>query len=152
VTALPNSSRKQSLDYKLRKFIEGAELPQPEAHYTWRTIFSDKEKAQVLSGDFLKTIREGDAAACYRRHFTDAKAVSEVDKIFYTDFKTFLPDSILPKVDSMTMAHSLEAREPLLDYRLVELSANIPAGLKIKGLDTKYIFKQAMARHLPRQI
>lgn len=152
VAALPNSSRKQSLDYKLKKFIEGAELPPDEAHYTWRTIFSDKEKPQVLSRDFLKTIQEVDTAACYRRYFSNAKAFSEMDRIFYADFKVFLPDSILPKVDSMTMAHSLEARVPFLDYRLVELSANIPEGLKIKGLDTKYIFKQAMARYLPRQI
>jgi asparagine synthase (glutamine-hydrolysing) len=152
VAALPNSNGKQSLDYKLKKFIEGAELPPDKAHYTWRTIFSDMEKSRVLSDDFLATIQEHDSAVSYRRYFANANALSEMDKIFYSDFKVFLADSILAKVDSMTMAHSLEAREPLLDYRLVELSASIPAGLKIKGRETKYIFKTAMAPHLPRQI
>jgi asparagine synthase (glutamine-hydrolysing) len=152
VAAMPHSLSKQSLDYKLRKFIEGAELPPAKAHYTWRTIFSDQDKPQLLSRDFLKTIDDVETADCFQRYFTEAKAVSEMNKIFYADFKVFLPDSILPKVDSMTMAHSLEAREPLLDYRLVELSTHIPERLKIKGLDTKYIFKQAMARYLPRQI
>jgi asparagine synthase (glutamine-hydrolysing) len=52
----------------------------------------------------------------------------------------------------MAMAHSLEVREPLLDYRLVELSATIPDLLKVKGWKTKYIFKKAMALHLPHQI
>ena len=152
VAVLPTSSRKQSLDYMLKKFIEGAEFPPDKAHYTWRTIFSDEEKSRVLSDDFLETIHLNDTAACYHYHFANAKALLEMDKIFYADFKVFLADSILTKVDNMTMAHSLEARVPLLDYRLVELSANIPPSLKIKGLNTKYIFKQAMARYLPRQI
>jgi len=152
VAAMPHSSRKQSFDYKLRKFIEGAELPPAHAHYIWRTIFSDQEKPQVLSRDFLNTLQEKDTAGCFRRHFANAKASSEMGRIFYTDFKVFLPDSILPKVDTMTMAHSLEAREPLLDYRLVELSSSIPDSLKIKGFDTKYILKQALAPYLPRQI
>jgi len=150
--ALPSSSRKESFDYKLRKFIEGADFPPDKAHYTWRTIFSDHEKLQVLSPDFLETVQDQDSADCYRKQFADAKASSEMDKIFYSDFKVFLADSILAKVDSMTMANSLEAREPLLDYRLVELSARIPASMKIKGLDTKHIFKKAMAPHLPRSI
>jgi asparagine synthase (glutamine-hydrolysing) len=152
VAALPNSSRKQSFDFKLKKFIAGAEFSPDKAHYAWRTIFSDEEKMQVLSSDFLETVHDQDSAACYQHHFAHAHNGSELDKIFYADFKVFLADSILAKVDSMTMAHALEARVPLLDYRLVELSASIPSGLKIKGLDTKHIFKQAMAPHLPRQI
>ncbi len=152
VAALPASTRKQSFDYKLGKFIEGAGLPPIEGHYVWRTIFSDHEKGHLLSREFLETVQESDTAACYRRHFANARAASVMDKIFYADFKVFLADSILAKVDSMTMAHSLEAREPLLDYRLVELAATIPHGLKIRGLETKHIFKQAMRQFLPRSI
>jgi asparagine synthase (glutamine-hydrolysing) len=152
VAALPNSARKQSFDFKLKQFIAGAEFSPDKAHCAWRTIFSDAEKMQVLSGDFLETVHEQDTAACYHQHFDHADDRSEMDKIFYADFKVFLADSILAKVDTMTMAHALEARVPLLDYRLVELSASIPARLKIKRLATKHIFKQAMAPHLPRQI
>jgi asparagine synthase (glutamine-hydrolysing) len=152
VAALPTSNGKLSVDYKLKKFVEGAELPPARAHYSWRTIFSDIEKAHILSADFLATVREGDPALAYCRHFANADAASDMDRIFYADFKLFLADSILAKVDTMTMAHSLEAREPLLDYRLVELSASIPAALKIKRRNTKHIFKKAMAPYLPRRI
>lgn len=152
VAALPHSSRKQSFDYKLKKFIEGAEFPAEKAHYMWRTIFSEAEKSQALSLDFLEGIEDNDSADCYLNQFASADASSDMDKIFYADFKVFLADSILPKVDSMTMANSLEAREPLLDYRLVELSARIPASMKIKGLSTKHIFKRAMSGYLPRRI
>jgi asparagine synthase (glutamine-hydrolysing) len=151
VSTLPNSNGKQSMDYKLKKFIEGAELPPERAHYVWRTIFSDIEKSRVLSDDFLCTI-QSDSADSYCRYFANAKASLEMDKIFYADFKVFLADSILRKVDSMTMANSLEAREPLLDYRLVELSTRIPESLKVKRWKTKYIFKKTMASLLPHQI
>jgi asparagine synthase (glutamine-hydrolysing) len=152
VAALPSSNGKQSLDYKLKKFVEGAERPPAEAHHIWRTIFSNGEKSHVLAHGFLETVRGSDSATAYRRYFAEANALSDMDRLFYADFKLFLADSILAKVDSMTMAHSLEAREPLLDYRLVELSATIPASLKLRGLTTKYIFKKAMEPHLPRGI
>jgi asparagine synthase (glutamine-hydrolysing) len=152
VAALPHSSRKQSFDYKLKKFIEGAGFTADRAHYTWRTIFTDAQKARALSPDFLESVEDQDSADCYLNQFANADATSDLDKIFYADFKVFLADSILPKVDLMTMANSLEAREPLLDYRLVELSARVPASMKIKRLDTKHIFKRAMGRYLPRRI
>jgi asparagine synthase (glutamine-hydrolysing) len=56
------------------------------------------------------------------------------------------------KVDRMSMAASLEARAPFLDYRVVEYAATIPSALKIRGTQTKYILKKAMAPLLPPEI
>ena len=69
----------------------------------------------------------------------------------YFDLKTYLPLDILTKVDRMSMAHSLEARVPLLDHRLVEFAATIPPELKLNGTG-KFIFKQAMRGILPDDI
>jgi asparagine synthase (glutamine-hydrolysing) len=63
-----------------------------------------------------------------------------------------LPNDILTKVDRMSMAHSIEAREPLLDHKFVEFAATIPPELKLKGVTTKYIFKRAMEGILPKEI
>jgi asparagine synthase (glutamine-hydrolysing) len=68
------------------------------------------------------------------------------------DMKRYLPLDILTKVDRMTMAHSLEARVPLLDHKLAEFAATIPAEMRIKGGTTKYIFKKAMRGILPAEI
>ncbi len=70
----------------------------------------------------------------------------------YLDIKAYLPYDILTKVDRMSMAHSLEARDPLLDHKLVEFAATIPPELKLRGGVTKYIFKQAMRGILPDAI
>jgi asparagine synthase (glutamine-hydrolysing) len=70
----------------------------------------------------------------------------------YRDLHTYLPLDILTKVDRMTMAHSLEARPPLLDHRLVEFAATIPARFRLRDGTTKYLFKRAMRGILPDSI
>lgn len=152
VRALPASSAKLSLDYKARKFVEGAGLSPARAHYTWRTIFTSDEKQDLLSRDFAAAINGRSPAETWEDLFASAKNISDMEKGFYSDYKTFLSGSILPKVDTMSMANSLEAREPLLDYQLVEYMAHVPTSLKMKGLTTKYLFKKAMSTILPERV
>jgi asparagine synthase (glutamine-hydrolysing) len=66
--------------------------------------------------------------------------------------KTYLPNDILTKVDRMSMMNSLEAREPLLDHRLVEFAAKMPSSLKIRGGVSKYILKKVISPYLPANI
>jgi asparagine synthase (glutamine-hydrolysing) len=70
----------------------------------------------------------------------------------YLDMKSYLPLDILTKVDRMSMAHSIEARVPLLDHKLVEFAATIPPELRLHNGTTKYIFKHAMRGLLPDEI
>ena len=82
-----------------------------------------------------------------------AKANSDwLSPLQYRDLNHYLPLDILTKVDRMTMAHSLEARPPLLDHRLVEFAATIPARFRLRDGTTKYLFKQAMREILPDAI
>jgi asparagine synthase (glutamine-hydrolysing) len=150
--ALPNSSAKLSLDYKARKFVEGAALPPAEAHYTWRTIFTAEEKRELLTEDFQQATRNHMPDETWKNLFDVYPHISDLEKGFYSDYKTFLSGSILPKVDTMSMANSLEAREPLLDYELVERMARIPVSMKLRGFATKYLFKKAMREILPQKI
>ena len=68
------------------------------------------------------------------------------------DSKTYLPADILTKVDRMSMAVSLEARVPLLDHELIEFVTWMPASLKIRGTESKYIFKRAIKGLIPDEI
>ena len=60
-----------------------------------------------------------------------------------------MPDSVLMKVDKMSMAHSLEVRVPFLDHALVEFAARVPSHLKFPGVKTKAIYRKAMHGILP---
>jgi asparagine synthase (glutamine-hydrolysing) len=67
----------------------------------------------------------------------------------YRDIHTYLPLDILTKVDRMSMAHSLEARVPLLDHRLVEFAATIPPSMLLRGGAGKHVFKRALRGLVP---
>lgn len=72
-----------------------------------------------------------------------------LSRMQYLDFKHYLPLDILTKVDRMSMAHSIEARVPLLDHKLTEFAATIPPEMKLQGNSTKHIFKKALRGILP---
>lgn len=72
-----------------------------------------------------------------------------LNKLLLLDVHTILPDSYLVKVDRMTMAHGIEARVPLIDYKLVEFAFTVPPELKLHGKNEKYLFKKAMKDVLP---
>src|SRR5262245_60382960 len=61
-------------------------------------------------------------------------------------------DDVLTKLDRMSMAVSLEAREPLLDHKLLEFAARVPVSLKLKDGRSKYLLRQLLERRLPRPI
>ena len=75
-----------------------------------------------------------------------------LDRALYVDVKTYLVDDIMTKVDRMSMAVSLEAREPLLDHRLLEFAATVPTTLKLKNGRSKYLLRRLLERRVPKAI
>jgi len=83
---------------------------------------------------------------------TRAPAQSGLDQAQYADMKMWLPGDILTKVDRTSMAVGLEAREPLLDHRLLEFAASLPERMRIRGGQGKWLMKKTMEGHLPHDI
>lgn len=86
------------------------------------------------------------------RLFNDANADEPLNRIFYWDIKTYLPEDILACTDRMSMRHSLEVRVPFLDHELMEYCATIPPELKMRHFQKKYLLKRAAARFLPAPV
>lgn len=82
----------------------------------------------------------------------NAPAQSGLDRAQYADLKFWMPGDILTKVDRASMAVSLEAREPLLDHRLVEFAAQLPHRQRFRGAQGKWLLKHTMERYLPKDI
>ena len=108
----------------------------------------DRGLRQELYSDRLLRMC-GDAAEQYLVTCHDTYRGDELARMQYTDMMTYLPEDLLVKVDRMTMAHSLEARSPLLDHELIEFCARIPSALKIGRRGGKLIFRDAMANQFP---
>jgi asparagine synthase (glutamine-hydrolysing) len=106
----------------------------------------------LYTQDFANSLGGYQAEAPLIRLMDDAPARSGLDRAQYADLAFWLPGDILTKVDRTSMAASLEAREPLLDHRLVEFAATLPEGLRVHGMQGKYLLKKAMRRYLPEKI
>lgn len=121
-------------------YARGLSAMTPEAR---RSLYSDDFAARL--GGFRS---EDELIALMR----DAPARSGLDRAQYADLKFWLPGDILTKVDRASMAVSLEAREPLLDHRLIEFAARLPDAMRVRGHTVKYLLKKSMERNLPQDI
>src|SRR5207249_9654874 len=77
---------------------------------------------------------------------------SSLNRVLWLDFLTYLPDNLLVKVDRGTMLASIEARAPYLDRAVLELVLPAPADLKVRGLTTKVILKEAARGLVPDDV
>ena len=111
-----------------------------------KALYSDKFRAR-LNGTL------NHAESVFQNLGQSISTGNPVDNLLYLDSKTYLPSDILTKVDRMSMAASLEARVPLLDQELIDfVTQKIPTSLKLKGVETKYIFKRALEGIVPKEI
>jgi len=151
VRVLPASSRRLSFEFKAKKFISGVEYPPEIANYIWWGAYSPELRDRLFSAGTKAGLHE-DPFAPIAFHAAHTRAADPLDRIAYLDLKLYLQDDLLPKVDRMSMAASLEIRAPFLDYTFVEFAATIPSNLKLHGFRSKYILKKALAGRLPDEI
>ena len=111
-----------------------------------------EQRAGLYSDDFARSLsgfRAEDEVISVMR---SAPARTGLDRAQYADLTFWLPGDILTKVDRTSMAVGLEAREPLLDHRLIEFAARMPDALRVRGATGKYLLKRAMETHLTHDI
>ncbi len=107
----------------------------------------------LLYSDAAKRALDGHRGeARYVAAMRDAPARDPLDRAQYADIKLWLPGDILTKTDRTSMAVSLEAREPLLDHRLLEFAATLPVSMRLRRGQGKWLMKKAMQRHLPHEL
>jgi asparagine synthase (glutamine-hydrolysing) len=119
--------------------------------FVYYRAFRD-HRIEAYSSMLKNVVGEGHPDALYRTIWQQADGVDDVDRALYGDFRTFLPDQLLPKMDISTMAHGLEARSPLLDTALIEYAARIPTELRLQGFTTKYLLKRLAERYVPHEV
>ena len=135
-----------------KKFARSAGMDFEERYLGFGTYFTDEMKGKLLTEAARERTSKHDAYVHHRRYFDKCRDASPLNRMLYVDFKTFMPALNLDTTDRTSMAANLEVRAPFLNREIVELSARIPAGLKIKGLKRKYILKRAAESFLPKDV
>jgi len=136
VERLPSSTGKVTLEFLLKQFVAGADLPWLERHIAWFGALGAGAATVAELGCLLTRFPHDDP----------------LNRVLWLDFLTYLPDNLLVKVDRGTMLASIEARAPFLDRAVLELALPAPSALKVRRLTTKAILKDAARGIVPDRV
>ncbi|MCX6558008.1 MAG: asparagine synthase C-terminal domain-containing protein, partial [Candidatus Aminicenantes bacterium] len=151
---VPPSALKKGLINRSKRFAEGLGNAAVNRHFRWMLFLTALQKSRLYTSAFQKEsfFLELSEREPFASFFKRSSKFSGINQDLYLDLKTYLADDIMVKVDRMTMAASLEARAPLLDYKLVEFAFSLPADWKVRNGTGKWFFKKAMEGILDRKI
>jgi asparagine synthase (glutamine-hydrolysing) len=147
VACLPDNELKKGASNILKRFLQGALLSADGEHLRWQYFSDPAQTAAILEPEFLRGL-DTDPFTPVKRWSSQAPRERGLREQ-YVELNTVLPDSVLMKVDKMSMACGLEVRPPFLDHRVVEFCYSLPSRAKLRGLTTKWLLKSAMRERLP---
>ncbi len=136
----------------IHRFFEPIKKSPAYKNIIWRAYFSESMKHSVYS-KMMKEVSGKEIAYRYLIDiFENAPADNDIDSMLYSDFRSYLPDDLLVKMDVASMANSLETRSPFLDHKLIEFTSSLPYKWKIRGLNSKFMLKDTFKEYLPDEI
>jgi asparagine synthase (glutamine-hydrolysing) len=151
--ALPSSGQAQSTSSRLRRLAAAAALDAPQRHASYLTQLDRAERLDLYTPQLRERVGGSCAAEdALERRWREATAGDPLGRMLYVDVGLLLPDDLLVKMDVATMAHSLEARSPLLDHELMEFAAALPSRSKVRGGQKKVALREAFRGTIPDQI
>jgi asparagine synthase (glutamine-hydrolysing) len=139
------------LTRKARGYVRRAKLPGIERMLSFQFLRTH-DASDIFEADFLRTLGDYSVIDIPSHHYAQARAGHHLDRLLYVDLKITLADNDLPKVTCMSDLAGVRTRFPFLDRLVAEFSGRIPARLKVRGLQKRYLFKRAFRTLLPAEI
>jgi asparagine synthase (glutamine-hydrolysing) len=150
IRRLADNEVKKGARNVLKRFLQGAVLPADGEHLRWQYFLDPRTAGEIFNPELLHRLQTDPFAPL--RRWSDEAPSERGAREQYLELNTILPDSVLMKVDKMSMAHGLEVRPPFLDHRVVEFCYSLPTTAKLNGFTTKWLLKRAMRARLPEGI
>ncbi len=145
-------ARQKSLLRRAKRFAEVLAKPPQRRYLDWIAIFNETRRAALYSDAFLEQLPDADPFHFLQHAWERAGKRDHVTAASLADLTTYLPGDLMTKVDIASMAHSLEVRQPFLDYRLVAFAASLPCELKFRYGHGKRLLRRAFGDLLPADI
>ncbi len=139
---------------RLNQMARFSKLTDAERHLNWFSFFDPADKAALFAPEVTELICNLDSASHMEALYERASARDHdfSEQQFLADILSYLPETLMMKVDRASMAVGLEVRSPLLSKSVAELALSLPADMKLRGTTTKFVLKQAMRNILPPEI
>ncbi|CAB1055280.1 Asparagine synthetase [glutamine-hydrolyzing] (EC [Olavius sp. associated proteobacterium Delta 1] len=134
------------------KYLDWLSTSLEERYLGNGSYLTARMKNRLYSEDFFASVNTSEPYDAIGKYYRKIPNRDAIGKMLYLDTKTWLPEDLLIKADKMTMAAAIELRVPFLDHKLVEYAASLPAGMKVRNFESKYIFKRYAEELLPRDI
>lgn len=145
---LPQDESRLSLP---RRYVKRANIPLPRRIYSYHLLLSTPPE-EMFEPALLESAPPETWLNVAEEHFRTVVASNDLNRLLYLDVKMTLADNDLRKVLGTAEMAGVRARFPLLDYRLAALSGRVPAPLKMRGFEKRFIFKEAMKGILPHNV
>lgn len=152
VQRLPDSNRRHSLIRRGKRFLEAIGQPTARRYLNWLQIFPETLRASLYTDDFVTALPGDDPFEFLESVWSRSRGRDVVTRASICDMLSYLPCDLCTKVDIASMAHGLEVRQPMLDYRVVEFAASLPVGLKFRGRRGKLILQDTFGSMIPKSI
>ncbi len=152
VQRLPDSSRRRSVVRRIKRFLGAMAEPPARRYLNWLQIFPETLRAELYNDDFLERLPGADPFDFLQAAWDRSAGRDAVTQASLADLVTYLPCDLMTKVDIASMAHGLEVRQPMLDYRVVEFAASLPVSLKFRARRGKLLLRDAFGELLPGKI
>lgn len=136
---------------KAKRYIRRSNIPPVERFFSYNFLLAHAIET-IFETDFLESLRGYSVLEAATRYYENAPAHDHLDRLLYIDVKITLGDSDLPKVTQMAEMAGVQTRFPFLARGVAEFSGRIPANLKVKGFEKRYLFKQAFRNLLPQEV
>jgi len=149
---LPDSNRQRSLIRRGKRFLEALGQPVVGRYLNWLQIFPESMRASLYTDEFVAELPGEDPVAFLESVWARSEGRDVVTRASTSDVLSYLPCDLMTKVDIASMAHGLEVRQPMLDYRVVEFAATLPVELKFRGRRGKLLLQDAFADRIPKEI
>jgi asparagine synthase (glutamine-hydrolysing) len=136
---------------RARGYVRRANMPPIERFFSYQFLRTTG-LTDIFEAGFLNSLRGYSILDIPARHYSQAAAREHLDRLLYVDVKITLADNDLPKVTCMSELAGIRTRFPFLDQAVAEFSGSMPARLKVKRLEKRYLFKRAFRNLLPIEI
>jgi asparagine synthase (glutamine-hydrolysing) len=137
---------------RLSSIFENLAVGDAEAFYRDLLVVSESGLARLLRPEFVESLAGYDGFENVSRHYMDNDAKDALSRAQYADINFYMTDDVLVKVDRMSMAHGLEVRAPLLDYRIIEFAASLGSKQKMSLSKGKLPLRALAAAQLPETL